>query len=98
MMDMSDMNSTTFKHSAQEKENVKKIMAALQKTAPEIYEAMVAERDVYMGKGLDELDENLKSDVGDTVAVMGMAHVDGVERYLLSRGWEMRSYPCKVVR
>jgi pheromone shutdown protein TraB len=36
--------------------------------------------------------------VGDTVAVMGMAHVDGVERYLLSRGWEMRSYPCKVVR
>ena len=87
---------TSFVETMKEKENVKKIMAALQKTAPEIYEAMVAERDLYMAKGLDELNDNLKSDAKDTVAVMGMAHVDGVERYLLSQGWTEKRYSCPV--
>jgi pheromone shutdown protein TraB len=87
----------SFVETMKEKENVKKIMFALKKTAPEIYEAMVAERDLYMAKGLDELSENLKTDAKDTVAVMGMAHVDGVERYLMSQGWESKNYPsCPV--
>lgn len=43
---------TTFVETMKQKENVKTIMAALKKTAPEIYEAMVGERDVYMGKFL----------------------------------------------
>eukprot|EP00571_Detonula_confervacea_P013272 CAMPEP_0172300382 /NCGR_PEP_ID=MMETSP1058-20130122/2482_1 /TAXON_ID=83371 /ORGANISM="Detonula confervacea, Strain CCMP 353" /LENGTH=456 /DNA_ID=CAMNT_0013010141 /DNA_START=10 /DNA_END=1380 /DNA_ORIENTATION=+ len=81
------------------KENVKKIMSALQKTAPEIYEAMVAERDVYMGRGLDELGMNLKESSADnTVAVVGMAHVDGIERYLTTKGWKEMTYPCPVMR
>jgi pheromone shutdown protein TraB len=86
----------SFVETMKEKDNVKKIMLALKKTAPEIYEAMVAERDLYMAKGLDELSENLKSDAKDTVAVMGMAHVDGVESYLMSQGWVSKSYPCPV--
>ena len=90
------ITSASFVETMKEKENVKKIMAALQKTAPEIYEAMVAERDLYMAKGLDELNDNLKSDAKDTVAVMGMAHVDGVERYLLSQGWTEKRYSCPV--
>jgi pheromone shutdown protein TraB len=88
----------TFVETMKAKDNVKKIMGALQSTAPEIYEAMVAERDVYMGQGLDELGNNLNRDVGSTVAVMGMAHVDGVERYLASKGWKQMSYPCPVLR
>ncbi|KAL3779660.1 hypothetical protein HJC23_006816 [Cyclotella cryptica] len=88
----------TFVETMKAKENVKKIMGALQSTAPEIYEAMVAERDLYMGQGLDELGNNLNGDVGSTVAVMGMAHVDGVERYLASRGWRQMNYPCPVLR
>jgi pheromone shutdown protein TraB len=86
----------SFVETMKEKDNVKKIMLALKKTAPEIYEAMVAERDLYMAKGLDELSDNLKSDAKDTVAVMGMAHVDGVESYLMSQGWVSKSYPCPV--
>ena len=77
------------------KENVKKIMAALKKVAPEIYTAMVAERDVYMGRGLDELGDNLKGKkVDSTVAIVGMAHVDGIETYLSSMGWKELAYPC----
>lgn len=89
-----------FVETMKAKENVKKVMGALRSTAPEIYEAMVAERDVYMARGLDELGNTLGagSSVDNTVAVMGMAHVDGVESYLSSRGWKEMTYPCPVVR
>lgn len=88
----------TFIETMKAKENVKTIMKGLQSVAPEIYEAMVAERDVYMGRGLDELGLTLKDKSADnTVAVMGMAHVDGVETYLASKGWKELTYPCPVI-
>lgn len=93
-MGVDDATFNSFVETMKAKENVKKIMAALKDTAPEIYEAMVAERDVYMARGLDELGNNVKTSVDTTVAVMGMAHVDGVERYLASNGWNEMSYPC----
>jgi pheromone shutdown protein TraB len=92
-IDKSDFND--FIETMKARENVRKIMSALRSTAPEIYEAMVAERDEYMGRGLDELGANLPGrSSGRTVAVVGMAHVDGIERYLASRGWTEMSYPC----
>jgi hypothetical protein len=87
----------TFVETMKAKENVKKIMKALEKTAPEIYQAMVAERDVYMARGLDELSVNVNGKVDNTVAVVGMAHVDGIERYLASQGWQALSYPCPAL-
>lgn len=70
-----------FVETMKARENVRSVMGSLQKAAPEIYRAMVAERDEYMAGGLDELSAKT------TVAVMGMAHVDGVEATLKSRGW-----------
>jgi len=64
------------------KDNVRLIMKTLQDAAPELYQAMVAERDEYMAKGLNKIDM-----FPSTVAVMGIAHVDGVERYLGGNGW-----------
>ena len=64
------------------KENVKLLMVQLKRAAPELYEALVAERDEYMANGLDKL-----SIFPTIVAVMGIAHVDGVEMVLKSRGW-----------
>ena len=91
-----DLNS--FVETMKAKDNIKKIMSALRTTAPEIYDAMVAERDVYMGKGLDELTLVGGSSVDRTVAVVGMAHVDGIERYLASKGWTELRYPCPIIR
>eukprot|EP00574_Skeletonema_japonicum_P009297 CAMPEP_0201723270 /NCGR_PEP_ID=MMETSP0593-20130828/7380_1 /ASSEMBLY_ACC=CAM_ASM_000672 /TAXON_ID=267983 /ORGANISM="Skeletonema japonicum, Strain CCMP2506" /LENGTH=445 /DNA_ID=CAMNT_0048214359 /DNA_START=51 /DNA_END=1385 /DNA_ORIENTATION=- len=89
-MGVDDATFNSFVETMKAKENVKKIMGALKETAPEIYQAMVAERDVYMARGLDELGMNVKSgsSVETTVAVMGMAHVDGVETYLATNGWK----------
>jgi pheromone shutdown protein TraB len=64
------------------KENVRKIMFQLQKAAPALYEALVSERDAYMAAGLNGLNE-----LETIVAVMGIAHVDGVEQNLKLNGW-----------
>jgi len=96
-MGVDDATFNSFVETIKAKDNVKKIMGALKDTAPEIYEAMVAERDMYMARGLDELGMNVKNgSVETTVAVMGMAHVDGVERYLATNGWKDMTYPCPV--
>jgi pheromone shutdown protein TraB len=50
---------------------------------------MLTERDAYMARGLDGLNE---FDV--TVAVMGIAHQDGVERNLQSFGWQPVRLNC----
>ncbi len=96
---ISKQDFNTFVETMKAKDNVRSIMSALQKTAPEIYEAMVAERDEYMGRGLDELGINLKGgSTQNTVAVVGMAHVDGIERYLSANGWTEMTYPCPTIR
>jgi len=75
------------------RENVRIVMSQLRAAAPELYNAMVAERDEYMAKGLDSLKE-----FGSTVAVMGIAHIDGVEGNLSSYGWKQVLVPCAPVR
>ena len=99
-MGVDDATFNSFIETMKTKDNVKKIMGALKETAPEIYEAMVGERDRYMARGLDELGINVKNGVSveTTVAVMGMAHVDGVEKYLTTNGWKDMSYPSCPVR
>jgi pheromone shutdown protein TraB len=71
------------------KENVKKIMALLKNEAPAIYQVMVSERDVYMAAGLSTLNE-----FAIITAVMGLAHVDGVESNLQRDGWKPVSLRC----
>jgi len=90
------------------KEKVNQLMYSFKTAAPEIYQAMVAERDIYMGDGLNRLG-SLSSNNSDTlamtttsgvnpseyslrlpfeniVAVMGLAHLDGVKTYLVQEG------------
>mmetsp|Transcript_17033 Transcript_17033/g.38341 ORF Transcript_17033/g.38341 Transcript_17033/m.38341 type:complete len:174 (+) Transcript_17033:760-1281(+) len=79
------------------RENVRSIMNSLKKELPELYTALVAERDEYMANGLDIIGKNGASrGMKNAVAVMGMAHLDGVERYLQSKGWKGVPYTlCK---
>mmetsp|Transcript_5604 Transcript_5604/g.7974 ORF Transcript_5604/g.7974 Transcript_5604/m.7974 type:complete len:413 (+) Transcript_5604:78-1316(+) len=72
------------------KENVKVLMEQLKKLAPELHKALVAERDAYMANGLNSLDQ-----FSSIVAVMGIAHVDGVEENLRGHGWVPVPLTCK---
>eukprot|EP00559_Dactyliosolen_fragilissimus_P007240 CAMPEP_0184863222 /NCGR_PEP_ID=MMETSP0580-20130426/9816_1 /TAXON_ID=1118495 /ORGANISM="Dactyliosolen fragilissimus" /LENGTH=396 /DNA_ID=CAMNT_0027361417 /DNA_START=147 /DNA_END=1340 /DNA_ORIENTATION=- len=80
--DMTKEELSYFVETVKAKENVKLIMSNLKAVAPELYNAMVAERDLYMASGINRLDQ-FKS----MVAVMGIAHVEGVEMNLRNRGW-----------
>jgi hypothetical protein len=75
------------------KDNVRKIMGQLQRVAPALYEALVSERDAYMAAGLNGLDE-----LETIVAVMGIAHVDGVEQNLILNGWKPALPTCAGVK
>jgi pheromone shutdown protein TraB len=75
------------------RENVRKIMGQLQQTAPALYQALVGERDAYMAAGLNGLNS-----YEAIVAVMGIAHVDGVEQNLKLNGWNAVSLNCSIKR
>lgn len=81
-----------FVESVKTRENVKKLMGEFREGAPKIYEALVSERDEYMAMGLANLDR-----FPTTVAVMGLAHVDGVESKLLAMGWQPK-LTCSLVK
>lgn len=80
---------TSFVETMKTKENVKKIMGQLQRVAPFLYEALVSERDVYMATGLNGLNE-----LETIVAVVGIAHADGIESTLQQNGWTAAKPVC----
>jgi pheromone shutdown protein TraB len=91
-----DMSDADFKQemsiyveTMKAKENVRKIMGQLKKSAPLIYQALVEERDVYMATGLNSLNQ-----FSSIVAVMGIAHMEGVENTLVSFGWQQVPLKC----
>ena len=84
---------STFVETIKAKENVRKVMGQLERIAPALYEALVSERDAYMAAGLNSLDE-----LETIVAVMGVAHVDGVERSLQMNGWTAVAPKCPARR
>jgi len=91
-----DFNTDQFRSTVElvkTRENVRKIMAVLQDTAPEIYMAMVGERDAYMANGLNRLEK-----FDNIVAVVGLAHVDGIEMNLSKFGWTKLPTPAYCLR
>jgi pheromone shutdown protein TraB len=71
------------------RENVRNIMAQLQEVAPALARVMLTERDAYMAAGLNSLNQ-----FDCIVAVMGLAHLDGVERNLMRKGWGPVALRC----
>ncbi len=84
---------STFVETMKSKENVQKIMGQLQRVAPFLYDALVGERDAYMAAGLNGLNE-----LETIVAVVGIAHVNGIEGNLQSNGWMQASPMCSRYR
>lgn len=72
------------------RETVRTIIQELDTLAPEVVRVMLTERDTYMAKGLNTLRQSYPK----VVAVMGLAHIDGVERNLQSFGWKPVQLSC----
>jgi len=78
-----------FVENLKTRENVSKIMNELREQAPYMVNAMLDERDAYMAAGLDIL-----TDKEVVCAVLGIAHLDGVERNLQAKGWKKVNASC----
>jgi pheromone shutdown protein TraB len=83
---------STYVENMKTRDSVRKIMAQLQKVAPALVQVMLTERDAYMAAGLDTLNQ-----FEVITAVMGIAHMDGVERNLQSQGWKQMRPSCPRV-
>lgn len=82
----------SFVEQMKTKESTQEFMGELKKAAPELYTALVGERDVFMGRGMNALLSATPADTGgrslDTiVSVIGLGHIDGVGKELRSLGW-----------
>ncbi|CAM9355535.1 unnamed protein product [Ectocarpus sp. 8 AP-2014] len=65
------------------RETMRKVIGFYKEEAPELYNAMIGERDQVMAANLMNLDGKQV-----TVAVVGLAHVDGIEGILMANGWK----------
>ena len=61
-----------------QRENVRALTAYLKSNVPPLYEALIAERDRYMANSI------LGCDARRVVAIVGLAHVDGIEASILA--------------
>ena len=78
------------------------IMNEIKKAAPELHQALVGERDVYMARGMDvafssslssilppqDVSRISHSSLQTMVAVVGLGHVSGVGTELKRLGWQ----------
>jgi uncharacterized protein YbaP (TraB family) len=80
---------TQFVEAVKTREKVTEIMRELRKAAPALVQVMLDERNAFMAAGIDSLNQ-----YNVIVAVMGLAHVDGVEENLQDKGWSQVRPKC----
>ncbi|GMH65417.1 hypothetical protein TL16_g04192 [Triparma laevis f. inornata] len=87
LADPKDLDKTQISdiiETMKQRDNVTKLMKELEREMPLVYNALVKERDEYMAKGINDLNES-----NVMVAVCGIAHLEGMERTLKEEGWSV---------
>lgn len=67
-----------------ERENTRAVVASFKEAAPALHRALIADRDQYMANSID------KAGGQRLVAVVGLAHLDGIEAELSRRGMQLQ--------
>ena len=94
-VDLGDKNSVTGAiESIKTRSTVKELVKDLRESLPNIYSALVDERDEYMTQSLlSRLSEQPRSAPQRVVAVVGLAHEDGINRRLAKTGYAAAPAP-----
>lgn len=71
------------------KDTTELLMNVFKEEVPEVYDAVVRERDEYMANNIDRLGQ-----FQSIVAVMGLGHLEGVCNTLLQLGWSKSVKLC----
>jgi pheromone shutdown protein TraB len=67
---------------------VNQLTSIMKSELPEVYNALIGERDIFMAEGLAETSNSR------TVAVVGFAHLQGIYNYLINHGYVKVSTNC----
>ena len=71
-------------------------MNEVKKASPALYQALVGERDVFMSRAMDTVASSLSSLIMvpsseeggvEMISVVGLGHVEGIGRELMTMGW-----------
>ena len=94
-VDLGDKNSVTGAiETIKTRSTVKELVKDLRESLPNIYSALVDERDEYMTQSLlSRLSEQPRSAPQRVVAVVGLAHEDGINRRLAKAGYAAAPAP-----
>ena len=77
-----------FVETMKTRDTTKQLMDVVKKEVPELWRALIGERDTYMARGINALDS---SKFHTVVAVMGLGHLDGVAKTLKGMRWSVIS-------
>jgi hypothetical protein len=79
----------SFIESVKQRDLLGQVMGAVKSDLPEVYAALIGERDIFMAEGL------ATSSGVNIVGVVGMAHMEGIENYLTkSKGFSVVNRNC----
>lgn len=72
-----------------QRQSLNEVMSIVKEEVPLVYDALIGERDIFMAKSI------ALSKAESIVAVVGMAHMTGIERNLNSQfGYEIIERKC----
>ena len=96
-MDLGDKNSVTGAiETIKTRSTVKELVKDLRESLPNIYSALIDERDEYMTQSLlSQLSEQPRSEPQRVVAVVGLAHEDGINQRLAKAGYAASPAPSR---
>lgn len=78
-----------FVEGIKQKETINQIMGVIKVELPDIYNALVGERDQYMSSAIAQADSQ------NLVGVVGLAHMQGIVNYLQQAGFEVVDH-CSI--
>ena len=80
---------TQFVENLKNRELLNKVMAIVKENVPDVYNALIGERDEFMAAAIDQ------SNSERVVAVVGMAHMTGIENNLIEKDhYQLVKLPC----
>jgi len=81
-----------------EEKNISKVMSIMREKTPNLYNAMVDERDLYMANFINRIQKDRPE--ASIVAVVGAGHKTGIEKYLnlINSGEEISMKPVLEIR
>jgi pheromone shutdown protein TraB len=81
---------SAFVEGLKQREIIELILGVFREEVPLVYQALIGERDLFMAESIENA--RCKS----LIAVVGMAHMAGIERTLRSKGYTITSGVCST--